>query len=231
MTKSTGKSSERLVLRYEKPQRIAHWMFVSAFVTLLITGFIVFLPWTSHLAVGGWIKIIHRIAAVVFILVPVYYPITHPSGFLSLLRDSFPFNRDTFGDDVKFLLAMPLYIIGKAHNLPPQDRLNAGERLHHFSVFIFATLSTITGLVLWFGRIYISSNLFMIAVILHDISMIILVFLTLGHVYFSIVYGAIRGMTTGYVTETYAKVEHSVWLKKMEKEGKVFEPADIEGKV
>ena len=54
---------------------------------------------------------------------------------------------------------------------------------------------------------------------MHDISMFALTILLVGHLYFTYVYKAISGMTTGWVEEIDARVEHPKWVEELEAEG------------
>ena len=49
--------------------------------------------------------------------------------------------------------------------------------------------------------------------IVHDLSMLGLSVLVIGHVYFTLLYGALPAMWTGYVTEEYARAEHLAWFE------------------
>jgi hypothetical protein len=46
----------------------------------------------------------------------------------------------------------------------------------------------------------------------HDLSMLGLSVLLIGHVYFTFLYDAFSAMRTGFVTEEYARMEHAKWL-------------------
>jgi formate dehydrogenase subunit gamma len=46
----------------------------------------------------------------------------------------------------------------------------------------------------------------------HDLSMLILTILLVGHLYFTFVYKALSGMVTGYVPTEEAKLEHAKWV-------------------
>jgi cytochrome b subunit of formate dehydrogenase len=50
--------------------------------------------------------------------------------------------------------------------------------------------------------------------------MTILTVLLVGHVYFTLVYGALNNMITGRITKLYAQVEHPLWLKELEERQK-----------
>jgi formate dehydrogenase subunit gamma len=51
------------------------------------------------------------------------------------------------------------------------------------------------------------------AAIVHDLSMVILTVLLVGHLYFTFVYDALSGITTGYIPEEAARLEHAKWVE------------------
>ena len=61
------------VEKYARPVRILHWVHSSAFIILFLTGLVLFVPPMAILAEGSWTRLIHRIAALVFIVAPLIY--------------------------------------------------------------------------------------------------------------------------------------------------------------
>jgi len=204
------------IVRFSQAQRIAHWVFTVAFFLLTITGLFLIIPALSGLAANGMSRLVHRIAAVIFLLIPVYYAVVDGRGLKQLIRDSFTYGKD----DLRWLAAFPRYVLGFAKNMPPQGRINAGEKLHHALIIVLYFVISLSGLLLWAGKASLSASLFTWVLIAHDVAMFAMVLLTLGHIYFVFVYGALGGMVTGYVTRAYARLEHAKWLAEVEaKEG------------
>jgi formate dehydrogenase subunit gamma len=110
---------------------------------------------------------------------------------------------------------MPAYLLGRAHDLPPQERFNAGQKLHHAGTFLMFITVSASGLVLWFGKGRLGALGLASAAILHDLSMLALAVLMIGHVYFTFLYDALSAMRTGYVTEEYARLEHRRWFESL----------------
>lgn len=198
----------RWVLRYRPGQRVVHWIHAAAFFVLFITGLALIWPPLSFLAAGGLSRILHRVAAVVFLLTPVLYALIDFRGLRDLVRDSFTYTRE----DLEWLKGFPGYFLGRTSHLPPQGRINAGQKIHHaLTIISYFTISG-SGLVLWLGKGSLGPAGLLIATITHDLSMALMAVLTVGHIYFTFVYDALPAMTTGYVTEEYARMEHSLWL-------------------
>lgn len=197
-----------LVARFSREQRIAHWVFTAAFFALTITGLFLVIPALGGLAAGGISRLVHRIAAVLFLLVPLYYAVADGRGLTRLIRDSFTYDKD----DLRWLARFPRYVLGRAKEMPPQGRINAGEKIHHALIIVLYFVISLSGLLLWVGKELLSVSLFTWALIAHDLAMFAMLLLTLGHLYFVGVYGALGGMVTGYVTRAYARLEHAKWL-------------------
>jgi cytochrome b subunit of formate dehydrogenase len=49
----------------------------------------------------------------------------------------------------------------------------------------------------------------------HVLSMLTLTVLLVGHLYFTFVYGALPGITTGYISEEAARLEHPKWVEEV----------------
>lgn len=204
-------SSEKMVRRYEPAQRFVHWCGVVLFMLLLTTGFALLFQPASFLAAGGYSRWLHRIAAVPFMILPIVYAALMRHEARELVRESLTFDRD----DRAWFRHMPSYMLGSTAGLPPQGRLNAGQKLHHAGTFTAFVTVSVSGLVLWFGKGQLGPAGLAIAAIAHDLSMLILFVLLVGHVYFTFLYDALSAMRSGYVTEAYARAEHRKWLESL----------------
>ncbi len=202
---------ERKVLRYRVGPRIIHAMLASSFLALLITGLMLVWGPLAPFAAGGASRWIHRAGAVVFMLIPVAYLIFDRPAARELLWDSFHYDKD----DWNWLLHMYRYFLGYAAEMPPQGRLNAGQKLHHAGVVIFSATMVVSGIIMWVGKGSFTPNSLAITAMLHDLSMLVLTVLLVGHLYFTYVYGALQGMIKGYIPEEDARLEHAKWVESM----------------
>ncbi len=133
------------LLRYRTGQRYIHLLVASSFTVLFLTGLPLIFEPLSFLAANGWSRIIHRIAAVGFMAVPFLYLLVDRQGAKELIVDSFSYDKD----DRRWLLHMGQYFLGNAEGMPPQGRLNAGQKLHHAAVIVLGAGVVFSGLVLW----------------------------------------------------------------------------------
>jgi formate dehydrogenase subunit gamma len=198
----------RRILRYRPAQRFVHWMGASGFILLLLTGIVLLWPPLSSLAAGGVSRMLHRLGLILYLLWPVLYAILDPAGLRETVKESIIFTHD----DIEWFKHMPAYFFGRTRNLPPQGRVNAGQKLHHIGVVVLSVFVALSGFVLMLGPARMGANGLAIAGTVHDLSMLALTVLLVGHLYFTFVYGGLSAMTTGYVSEEYARIEHPKWL-------------------
>ncbi len=201
-------TSPRKVLRYLPAQRWIHWMGATGFVLLLVTGLILEWPPLAGLAAGGGSRLLHRAGAVMYILWPIAYAALNPQALWHVIVESLTYGPDEW----EWFKRMPGYFVGRAHRMPPQGRVNAGQKLHHLGVGGASLVVAVTGLVLWLGKGQLGAGGLAVTAMVHDLSMLVLTVLFVGHVYFTFLYGALPAMLTGYVSESYARLEHSKWF-------------------
>lgn len=204
-------SESVLVKRYLPTQRLVHWIGVPTFLTLLVSGIVLIASPLAPLAAGGITRQIHRIAVVPFMLLPILYVVLNPKQAMELFKESFTYTRD----DIEWFKHMPAYFMGRTKGLPPQGRINAGQKLHHAATFMMFNFVAWSGFVLWFGKGQLGYDGLALAAMIHDLSMLGLTVLMIGHLYFTLVYDALSSMLTGYVTKEYAEMEHPKWVEEL----------------
>ena len=204
----------RTVRRFRKRAIWTHWLHTAAFIVLLITGFIMFFHLTGF-AGDKAIKMIHRAAAVIFVMIPVIYSIIDPRTALTFLKEAFLWGRDDLGWEIS---AVNYYFGGKAH-MPPQDRINAGQKIWQLIVVVSGLLFTITGVVLWFFRLKIPVGVYQGFLLLHAITFILVLVWFLWHVYLATLHPrfpeSLSSMLDGNVSESYAAEHYRKWYDRI----------------
>jgi formate dehydrogenase subunit gamma len=211
MTK-TVHDHDQDILRYRTAQRVVHAVMASSFLILLITGLALVWSPLAFIAAGGWSRYLHRIAAVGFMSVPFLYIILDREGAKGVMFESFKYDRD----DVAWFRYMYRYALGRTAEMPPQGRLNAGQKLHHSAVIVFSAVIVVSGLILWWFKAGMGPTVLSWTAIVHDLSMLALTLLLVGHVFFTYVYTAWSSMGTGYVSKEDMEIEHSKWVDELE---------------
>ena len=85
------------VERYRKPTRVLHWVHAVAFVLLFLTGLILFIPPLGVLAQDSWTRVIHRVAALIFVVAPlIYIPMNWKSTWRGI-KDAFSWGEKDIG--------------------------------------------------------------------------------------------------------------------------------------
>lgn len=210
----TDTNHDQEILRYRTAQRVVHAVMASSFLILLVTGLALVWSPLAFIAAGGWSRYLHRIAAIGFMSVPFLYMILDREGARGVLIESFKYDRD----DVAWFRYMYRYALGRTAEMPPQGRLNAGQKLHHSAVIVFSAVIVVSGLALWWFKSSLDPTMLSWAAIIHDLSMLALTLLLVGHVFFTYVYTAWSSMGTGYVSKEDMELEHSKWVDELEDE-------------
>ena len=200
------------VEKYRKPIRILHWIHTGAFVLLFLTGLILFIPGLGFLAEDSWTRVIHRIGAAIFIIIPLIYLIVNPKSAIHGLKMAFSWGSD----DIGWLKALPTYYFkGDESKMPPQGEMNTGQKLWWLVVVVFGVLFVITGLIMWFGKTSAPPALLQWMTFIHDVSFIVAGAMFFVHIYnavfhplFNEAWGA---MTGGKISAEYAKKHHAKW--------------------
>ena len=185
---------------------------VAQFLILLLTGLVILWSPLSFLAPGGTTRWLHRVAAVGFMSVPIIYLIVDREGAKELMVDSFKYDRD----DWRWVKRFWSYAFGHTANMPKQGRLNAGQKMHHALVMLLSAAIVGSGLVMWFFMPSLGATGQAWMAVIHDLSMLVLTLLLVGHLYFTFVYKALSGMTRGYVDIDDARLEHAKWVEELE---------------
>jgi formate dehydrogenase subunit gamma len=204
--------------KYRKPIRILHWIHSGAFVLLFLTGLILFIPGLSFLAEDSWTRIIHRVGAAIFVVIPLIYLIINPRSVGRGLKQAFTWTKD----DIGWVKALPRYYFnGDDSTMPPQGEMNTGQKMWWFIVVVFGILFVITGVIMWLAKDAAPAGLLQWMVFIHDVSFIIAGAMFFVHIYNGVVHplfneawGAITG---GKISAAYAKKHHGKWYAEVTK--------------
>jgi formate dehydrogenase subunit gamma len=204
--------TQQQVEKYRRPIRILHWIHAGAFVLLFLTGLILFIPGLGFLAEDGWTRLIHRIGAAIFIVIPLIYLIVNPKSVLHGIKTAFTWNSD----DIGWLKALPAYYFrGDESKMPPQGEMNTGQKMWWLIVLVFGVLFAITGLVMWFAKTSAPPAVLQWMVFIHDVSFIVAGAMFFVHIYNGVIHPlfneAWSAITGGKVSAEYAKKHHGKW--------------------
>ena len=204
------------VEKYRKSTRVLHWIHTGAFVLLFLTGLVLFVPQLGILAQDSWTRIIHRIAAVLFTVVPLIYLIIKPKASWQGIKDAFSWGIT----DIGWLKAAPrYYFLGDDKDMPPQGHMNTGQKMWWFIVLVFGVLFVISGLIMWFAKTTAAPALLQWMVLLHDVSFIVTGAMLFVHVYLGVIHPLMteswKAITGGKISAEYAKSHHGKWYEEV----------------
>ena len=209
------------VQKYTKPARIFHWIHTGAFLLLVVTGLILFVPAFGFLAQDSWTRVLHRIAAVFFVLAPLIQILANKQSTKTALKKAFTWGKD----DLDWATAMPrYYFLGEEEAMPPQGEMNTGQKMWLAILLIFSPIFVITGILMWFLKSTLPSAVFQWSVFAHDVAFIVVFLMFLVHIYLGVIHplmrqhgGSFSSMVDGTVTTEYAKSHHGKWYKEIAK--------------
>jgi len=208
----------RVVERFKKRTIWFHWIHTAAFLVLLITGAILFLPGLGAPAAGGLTRFIHRVAVVFFVGAPIVYFILNPKMSFHFIKETLTWGKG----DMDWAQAAPLYYFGGAEEkMPPQGHVNTGQKMWQFIVLVTGVIFLISGFFMWFLKDALSPGVFQWCVIVHDVAFILAFLMLLVHVYLGVIHPrmteSLRSMWDGKVSKTYARNHYGKWYEEVAK--------------
>jgi formate dehydrogenase subunit gamma len=180
-----------------------HWIHAGAFLVMLGSGLVLYLPALSEaIARRPLVKAIHLDTAIAWgAALALVVLLGDRRGLGRTLREIDLFDRD----DRRWLRGRPA----------PQGRFNAGQKVNAILTAAFAVLFVVSGVLLWYGE---RDTRFRLdgTVALHDALTLASLVLFLGHLYLAVLHPrtrhALRGMTLGDVDEAWAREHHAKWV-------------------
>lgn len=210
--------SQSEVERYSLSARWFHWVQSGAFLILVITGLFLFVPWFGDAGIGGVSRLFHRIGAIIFVAAPLLMLLTSPKRAIEFLKETLTWGKDDIG---WFTAAPDYYFGGDESKMPPQGRVNTGQKLWGLTVLGGSVAFLATGIIIWFFRGEVSPTVFQWSVFVHDVAFIAVFNFFLVHVYLSTIHPrmseSLRSMISGKVSREYAKSHYTKWYDTVSK--------------
>jgi formate dehydrogenase subunit gamma len=205
-------SDDALVERFCKTTRWFHWTFALSFLSLAVTGGVLFLREELGLdvdAAASWAGA-HEIAAVVFMTAP--WLVVASGDTRCWLEDMSAIARFSRRDfDWLVAQAAPWRKLA----LPDQDKLNAGQKINSFLIICISAVLVGSGLQLWYQPGAFG------ALLLHLLAFAVWLPAFAGHVFLAVINPgtrpALRGMVFGVVRRSWAEHHHARWVDSLGK--------------
>lgn len=202
----------KMLERYNDRERMNHWFIALMFFGAALSGLAFFHPsfffFTYLFGGGSWARILHPFMGLLMAL-------SFLGLFFRLWRDNVVDDRDR-----EWKRHMGDMLEGRKAALPPVGKFNYGQKMVFWGVAVSLAVLLVTGFMFWrpwfdgYFPIWVQR----IAVLAHAIAAVLLVAVTIIHVYAVIwVKGTARAMTRGTVSEGWAKLNHPLWHEQMTK--------------
>jgi formate dehydrogenase subunit gamma len=192
----------RYLRRFSRTERAVHWVHATAFLVLLASGLVLYLPSLSErVSRRPLVKAVHLWTAVTWLAALTLVALVGDrTGLRRTLRELDRFDAD----DRRWLRG----------RRAPQGRFNAGQKLNAAISAALAVLFALSGFLLWYGerdtRFRFANTL-----LIHDGLMYVFLALLFGHLYLAVIHPstrhALRGITRGTVDEAWAERHHAKW--------------------
>lgn len=145
------KLMRRTIVRLTFNQRVQHWLLLTSFILLVISGFALEYPDSFLSRILGSSEPVrrfsHRLAAVVMMVVGVYH-----IGYLFLTRDGRSWLRDMLPGikDIRDVIQNFAYYMGFKVQKPKIARFGYAEKAEYWAVVWGTVIMGLTGLMMWF---------------------------------------------------------------------------------
>lgn len=210
----------RYIQRHGLTARWVHGFVTASCLMLILTGLVLFIPGAPEalgLGTVGLSRDLHRVAAVVFMAVPLVGIALSPRGFARFMRNVLsPWDAD----DREFMRLFPRYMFAcKSTHMPRQHELKSGQRLIDIVMIGASIVMAATGIIMWVGSPSVSPGVFMWSLLLHDIGFVVIVVGLLGHAYLGLgIFQPYRGLWrlmfgNGQVSESDALYHWGYWAE------------------
>jgi formate dehydrogenase subunit gamma len=191
--------------RFSRTERALHWIHAAAFLVLLASGLVLYVPSLSEaVSRRPFVKDVHVDTAIAWACaLALVVALGDRRGLRRTLRE-----LDRFDDDDSQWL--------RTRGLAPQGRFNAGQKLNAALQAAFALLFAVSGFLLWYGERDTRFR-FASTILLHDGLMYVSIVLLVGHLYLAVIHPrtrhALRGMALGDVRADWALAHHEKWAR------------------
>jgi formate dehydrogenase gamma subunit len=217
-------------LRMSKSERIQHFLLLSSFITLILTGFGLKFPesfwvkWIVYIIGEHAFEargVVHRIASLVMIVASMYhlYYILFTVRGKQLVRDFLPGKQDL----IDFKDSM-LYLLGQSDEKPRMGRFSYIEKMEYWAVVWGTVIMGATGFILWFENIflkYVGTTGMDVSTTIHYYEAILAsLAILVWHFYFIFINPDVTPMnkawSKGYLTREQMEHEHPLELEEIE---------------
>ncbi len=193
-------TEEYTVPRFDKTERVLHWLNAAFYLILLITGFTFAFPLFGALSFGH-----PKTLLICHVFVGV--------GLGALLIYVYFFKKSR----------IPLSKWHLHFSYLKSNKYNMGQKLNITMAALFLTIFLISGILLVLGRV-LPRAILEAAYYAHNLGVVLMVPLIMGHLFLSIIFPvtnrSLFAMLIGKVEERYARHHHPEWFEEISRTSK-----------
>ncbi len=203
------------VVRYEFPERAAHWVNALAYSYLLLTGLALFTPFLYWLAAvlggGATIRFWHPWVGLVYVMTILW------------MHSRWKADMAPIPADAEWRKNVKNYIENRDESVPAQGKFNAGQKQFWWVMFWCTLVLLVTGIIMWFPEWFSNGRgrsfhwVLPLTVLIHSATALITIAAFIIHVYMSIwmTPGSMKAMVEGRVSTRWARAHHRLWYDKI----------------
>jgi formate dehydrogenase subunit gamma len=196
------------IVRHNRSSRLIHWLVALTFGIGLLTGMPIWTPifgWMAYLFGGLSVcRVIHPYAGIAFSLFSI-------AMFVQWVKDMH------FEDNERDWIGPRVFQYMRYQTDDSQTgKYNGGQKLYFWSVSLGAIGLLLSGLLMWFPRVF--PRLIMgLAYVIHDFTFICFAVSLVFHIYLGTAAepGTFGSMTRGTVTRAWARLHHGRWYREV----------------
>ena len=197
---------DKMIQKSTAFERVVHWLMALSCLALLLTGLGFLykdnLGWLNTIFGGVHMaRLVHNWGGIIFAV-----------SLVLSLGTWVPECLKWSSDDSKWLGMLGGYLSKeKDKELPPQGKINAGQKLLGIAVFAAGVIISISGLIMWLST---PSALW---VLIHNLCSLLFAIFVPVHIYLATAAnpGTFRIMTRGDIPLYWAKKKHPKWVKEI----------------
>lgn len=210
------------LLRFDRVERLCHWLTALLFLTLIFTGAALYIP--ALVGFVGRRVLIVRIHVDCGLALPLPLLVSLVGSWGKGLRaDIRRLNRFTV-EDAKWLRHVRSH---KPTADIPTGKFNAGQKLNAAFVLGSMLVMLMTGSIMhWYN--YFSNSWRTGATFVHDLFFYLIIVVVAGHIFMALTHPqALRSIFTGRVTRGWAKRHASLWVDEVDEVDGAEPPARL----
>ncbi|HGS4460866.1 TPA: formate dehydrogenase subunit gamma [Vibrio metschnikovii] len=210
----------RKLKRWSRLDRALHWSMAFTFLTLAFSGLM--LVYGKHflkpyIPTDWWGMVIYSAKQ--------YHNYVGPLFFVLLIFMLLKWWRKSLFNKVDFQWFLKLGGMAGKHKgtHPSAGFSNGGEKAIYWLLIVFGSFAAISGLILDFPIFGQTRRDMELSNLIHMFSALILICGFIFHIYIGLfgMEGALEGMVTGKVDETWAKEHHDLWYEEVKARGEI----------